>query len=683
MRKILFIFVIIALFSISGFSKIIEKESTTIFNFSPNIIYVKNDGTADYIRIQDAIDNASFADTIFVYEGIYNETIIIDKTLRIEGKDKDNTIINGMYNEKIVYIIADNVIYTGFTIKNSNGFKGNAAIYIENDNITISNCIIYRTRTGIIVDSSHNINIENCLLHTNGEGIWGKYSEAINIKNSEICYNGLGVNLYKSKNIVFENVYAHENSQAFFINTSSNIELIHCASCDNNDNGGGVLFYKSYNIIVENCNANHNGASFKIINSANLYFNKCNLEYSTHFTFWIQQNSDNILINQCNIVNNLRHGIHISDSNCKIINSNMYGNSIESVIPKNSFVVAKNNYWGSIFGPLFSKGFRLVDTLSKDFDKIKFFPWSLKEFDNIGSDWVIEKAFKKTIIHGYGDEQIKLEGIDTDSDGLPDWWEQEFGYDPNVWDNHLNLDPDGDALNNFEECYAYEWGSDPFKKDIFLEFDYTMSKASGESNIPPEKYVNQMIERFSEHDITLHIDLGELDGGEEIPYITNFNFDKLVDLYWNYFLHNDLNNPRKNIFHYGLICDKGPASGFAFIGWAHLNGFCISADVLQSNHSIKERGWLITCGSMHETGHTLGLIADDFGGNDNQACNSPKYFEFWYYWNYKSIMNYEHTYSILDFSDGNNGKIDYNDWENMEFDFFKNTHFEWPKAGIK
>ena len=83
--------------------------------------------------------------------------------------------------------------------------------------------------------------------------------------------------------------------------------------------------------------------------------------------------------------------------------------------------------------------------------------------------------------------------IDTDSDGLPDWWEQEFGYDPNVWDNHLNLDPDGDALNNFEECYAYEWGSDPFKKDIFLEFDYTMSKASGESNIPPEKYVNKQI----------------------------------------------------------------------------------------------------------------------------------------------------------------------------------------------
>ena len=82
---------------------------------------------------------------------------------------------------------------------------------------------------------------------------------------------------------------------------------------------------------------------------------------------------------------------------------------------------------------------------------------------------------------------------------------------------------------------------------------------------------------------------------------------------------------------------------------------------------------------MHETGHTLGLIADDFGGNDNQASIYPKYKEFWIYRNYKSVMNYRFTYFILDYSDGDNGKIDYNDWGNMEFDFFKNTHFEWPK----
>ena len=188
-----------------------------------------------------------------------------------------------------------------------------------------------------------------------------------------------------------------------------------------------------------------------------------------------------------------------------------------------------------------------------------------------------------------------------------------------------------------------------------------------------------MKDRFAEHNISLHVDQGELTGGEEIPYITNFDFSELVDLYWDYFLHNDLNNPRKNIFHYGIICDEGPGNGFAFIGWAHLNSFCISVDELVKNQPLFERGWLITCGSMHEMGHTLGLIADDFRGIDNQATIKLKYTDFWYCRSYKSCMNYRYTYTILDYSDGDNGKIDYNDWGRMEFDFFKNSHFEWPK----
>ncbi len=238
---------------------------------------------------------------------------------------------------------------------------------------------------------------------------------------------------------------------------------------------------------------------------------------------------------------------------------------------------------------------------------------------------------------------------------------------------------EGYSKSSIEECYAYEWGANPFQKDIFLEFDWTESHTEGATNMPSEELIDEMKLRFAEHDINLNVDLGSLGGSEVIPYVTNFNFDTLTDLYWDYFLHNDLENPRKNIFHYGLICDKGPGNGFAMIGWGHLNGFCISADVLKKNQQIQPRQKLITHGSMHELGHTMGLVVDDFGGNDNHGATKPLHREFWKYRNYKSIMHYRYTYSILDFSDGDNGKVDYNDWAGMEFDFFKNTHFEWPK----
>jgi len=42
-------------------------------------------------------------------------------------------------------------------------------------------------------------------------------------------------------------------------------------------------------------------------------------------------------------------------------------------------------------------------------------------------------------------------------------------------------------------------------------------------------------------------------------------------------------------------------------------------------------------------------------------------------------MNYRYTYRIIDYSDGYHGKGDYKDWSNLDFEFFKNTHFEWPK----
>jgi pectin methylesterase-like acyl-CoA thioesterase len=60
-----------------------------------NTLYVGGSGFGNYTKIQDAIDNASEGDTIFVHNGIYNENITIIKTINLIGEDKNTTIING------------------------------------------------------------------------------------------------------------------------------------------------------------------------------------------------------------------------------------------------------------------------------------------------------------------------------------------------------------------------------------------------------------------------------------------------------------------------------------------------------------------------------------------------------------------------------------------------------------
>jgi hypothetical protein len=83
----------------------------------PNTITVDDDGTADYIRIQDAIDNASDGDTVYVYNGEYYEIINIKKQMNLQGEDKYNTIIKPANNnsEDIIQISSDYVTISGFT----------------------------------------------------------------------------------------------------------------------------------------------------------------------------------------------------------------------------------------------------------------------------------------------------------------------------------------------------------------------------------------------------------------------------------------------------------------------------------------------------------------------------------------------------------------------------------------
>jgi len=183
---------------------------------------------------------------------------------------------------------------------------------------------------------------------------------------------------------------------------------------------------------------------------------------------------------------------------------------------------------------------------------------------------------------------------------------------------------------------------------------------------------------FKDKNINLHVDHGDVGGGEEVKYQSNFSYADLRDIYWNYFLHGDLNNPRKGVFHYCIINDWGPGPGFAFIGWDGLDSFDISAQELTQNQPSKERNILIVGGSIHELGHTLGLTVDDHQGNDNQIATWIFSKQWWKYRQYKSCMNYWYTYRILGFSDGSHGPYDFDDWSHMDLSFFKKTHFDLP-----
>jgi len=292
------------------------------------------------------------------------------------------------------------------------------------------------------------------------------------------------------------------------------------------------------------------------------------------------------------------------------------------------------------------------------------------------------------------DPKIDDTGRDDDADGVPIEWEHKWGnvigydwhthsiifywiYDPFIAENHGNLDPDNDGLNNIEEYLTSQWGSDPFRKDIFVEVDQMKAGPNGEpASILTEGAKNLLRDAFDKQNIVLHIDDGCMGGGEWIPFRDEYNRSTLPDLYREYFLHGENNAWRRGVFRYGPVIYDGTYAGFVFNpDDDYWGAFQISSSRVNKNIMglPTEKRIAITYASvwMHELGHTLQI--DIPGGHDLNSYN-PFQLNWWKFRPYKSCMNYGYTYFLVDYSDGSRGRNDHDDWSNLDLVAFQGKY---------
>ncbi len=273
-------------------------------------------------------------------------------------------------------------------------------------------------------------------------------------------------------------------------------------------------------------------------------------------------------------------------------------------------------------------------------------------------------------VNEYGtDPEFDNTGDDDDNDDVPIEWEWKWGYNPFDSDNHALIDPEEDSIDNVEEYLTSEYGSDPFRKDIFTELDQMQESPSGEESLLPNGAKEILFTAFNRQNVVYHLDDGSFDdtGSDMIPFDESTNQGELNSVYNQYFLNGD--NWRRGVFHYGvLLYQYTEVNGCAFGS----NRFQVSANGMEEKATsiLLDRDTVYASAYMHETGHTFGFWPIP---GHNQFSVYPWQIGWWLARPYRSCMNYGYMYTTVDYSDGSRLFRDYDDWTRMDLSYFEDS----------
>jgi parallel beta-helix repeat protein len=239
-------------------------------------VYVNTTGSGGaYTSIQDAINAANPGNTVFVYNGIYFENVVLNKTITLTGEDRDNTIINGGGSGNVVYVNVSWVNITGFTITGSGSSPGNAGINLEN----IQNCRIFENiasnnLVGIHIDDSDLNSITDNKASNNGVGISIYYMSTNNsiIGNNASSNSENGIQIFSSNgNYISDNTASLNILDGFEIR-ESNGNIVTKNNVLNNGAYGLDLYMSDGNTITDNTASNNDYGIVVILSDNNIIY---------------------------------------------------------------------------------------------------------------------------------------------------------------------------------------------------------------------------------------------------------------------------------------------------------------------------------------------------------------------------------------------------------------------------
>jgi parallel beta-helix repeat protein len=380
---------------------------------SAGTIYVDDDYGSENAThkktIQAGVDNATSGDTVYVYNGTYYENVVVTKTIILMGEGRENTTIDGGGSGDVVYVDADGVNITGFTITNGGSNSNDAGICVGHS----QNCKIINNN----VSSNHYHGIYTLMFSPNAL-----------IKNNNIYLNPeLGIRLSSTNNEITENNISMNGRRGISISISSDSNIITNNNISWNNWDGINLGDSTKNDIIGNNIFSHSLYGIRISGAIdnNIISNNIFSNYEGIYAFG---GSNNIIGNDIHSNNNRGLMVRASSNHYTIMGNNISHNNegifIDSSGPNNNSMIgnniSNNNYGIKIQGSPYNE--IINNNLCNN-------SYGVYLYDSTNNNTVYHNNFINNVNQVYLDTSTCFNNTWDDSEGKGNYWDDYQGVD--------------------------------------------------------------------------------------------------------------------------------------------------------------------------------------------------------------------------------------------------------------